>query len=153
MMRSESLKRAVQREYERLRASDADTPDKQLWRQAKRAVTGRGTLRGSLSRRAVVGFVMVCVATGLATVLFVWFIDDLDDFLHSNEALVLWLSVLVLGPVALGVLISAQVEINRSSWGAVHGKALVWVGLALAAVGAFETVIVSMVILMSSSGI
>jgi hypothetical protein len=96
---------------------------------------------------------MVCVATGLATVLFVWFTEDLDDFLHSNEAMVLWLSVLVLGSVALGVLISAQVEINRSSWGAVHGKALVWVALALAVVGAFETFIVSMVILLSSSGI
>ena len=88
---------------------------------------------GGLSLRAVGGVVLVCIAMGLATAVIVWF-DHIPIGFRPASAVLVWLSVFVLGPVGLALLVLAQQQIDRSS-GAVRGQFLVWVGFFLAAVG------------------
>jgi hypothetical protein len=146
--------RRVQEQYERLRADQPHLPHKELWHLAEQAVMSDAQLVRAadpeLSRLAVIGFVLMCIATGLATVLFIWNWNSLLDWAYSDVGDWLWLSAFLLGPIALGVILIANHRIKRS-WGGLSGKRLVEAGFALAVVGTLEVAFVSFPIALSGS--
>ena len=114
----------VQLDYERLRATYPDLSRKELWRRANQAavdypddfdedawlrevelahhaespvVDMKFVSSGGLSLRAVGGVVLVCIAMGLATAVIVWF-DHIPIGFRPASAVLVWLSVFVLGP-------------------------------------------------------
>jgi hypothetical protein len=139
----------IQLHYEALRAAQPDLPHRELWRLAREAAFSQDTLAQraaevphafGVSRRAVIGFGLVCVATGLATITVVWSWNDSSGFGNSDVGLSLWLAAVAVGFVSLGVLLSAIGQI-RGLAGHLGGESLVWWGIALAVLGSVEVFI------------
>ncbi len=156
----------VQRHYQLLQAEQPDLAQDELWRRAEQAAaSSEGPSDAELSQlvfeeqerqralaalrifgvslRAVVGFMLMCVATGSATVILLTLLlpVSFEEVIPVTVWVWLLLLALLLGPLALGVLASAGRQIERSQ-GAVRGEALVFGGRLLAAVGSVEMALI-----------
>jgi len=149
----------VQQHYERLRHEHPDWSHRELWRPAEKVTVTKPVFVEEaaavkrvfgVSRRAVIGFALMCVATSLSTGLFLWMWDSPSGWAYSPVGGWLWVTMAVLGTVSLGLVSSAHRQLNRYL-GAVPGRSLVVAGLVLAAIGIVEMMMITAPVAMVGS--
>ena len=157
MMSRRDLPR-VQWHYEQLHRANPYLPHDELWRQATMAaISGAGPTDQELwgfqhrvgvapekvrtapqARRikalAAAGFLLVVIATGLATVQFV-LLSEPDSF--DADPWPFWAGAFLLGSASLAVLMIAKTAVDRSA-GLDTTRRLIKIGLGIAIVGTIE---------------
>ena len=151
MTRQESLKR-VQVEYERLRADNPDVPHAELWRRAEDTVAVQIRSLGDprLSRVGLVGVLLVSTATLMVLASFSLILSSGRN--TEGWVLLMWVGSSLLGAVALGLLVAARANIERSR-GLVTGEGLVNAGFVFAAAGGTASFLLFGLAGMMSSGL